>query len=64
MQLLRINHDPEWELLPVHELWEHERVQLGLRREGRARPSKAELRRRRTVSHESSSRSFHSPIFP
>jgi len=26
MQLLRLDHDAEWELLPVHELREYERV--------------------------------------
>jgi hypothetical protein len=29
MQLLRIDHDQKWKLLPVHELREYERVQLG-----------------------------------
>src|SRR5258708_6989402 len=28
MQLLRLDHDAEWELLPVHELREHEQVLL------------------------------------
>jgi len=28
VQLLRLDHDAQWELLPVHELWEHKRVQL------------------------------------
>jgi hypothetical protein len=28
MQLLRLDHDAERELLSVHELWEHEWVQL------------------------------------
>ena len=28
MQLLRLDHDAQWELLPLHELREHERVQL------------------------------------
>jgi hypothetical protein len=26
MQLLRLNHDAQWELLPLHELREHERM--------------------------------------
>jgi len=26
MQLLRLDHDQKWKLLPVHELWEYERV--------------------------------------
>jgi hypothetical protein len=30
VQLLRQHYDAEWELLPVRELWEHERVQLSL----------------------------------
>lgn len=30
MQLLRINHDQERKLLPLHELRQHKRVQLGL----------------------------------
>ena len=30
LQLLRIHHDPQWKLLPVRELREYERVQLGL----------------------------------
>ena len=29
LQLLRIHHDPQWKLLPVRELREYERVQLG-----------------------------------
>jgi len=28
MQLLRIDHDQKWKLLPLHELREYERVQL------------------------------------
>ncbi len=28
MQFLRLDHDAQWQLLPLHELWQHERLQL------------------------------------
>ncbi len=36
LQLLRINHDPEWKLLSLHELREHQRVLIGFALKGRA----------------------------
>jgi hypothetical protein len=43
MQLLRLDHDAQWELLPVHELREHERLQLNgsCRDESLTRPNGA-----------------------
>ena len=40
------NHDEKWKLLPVHELWEHERMFVGKGLSGRvAHPTTSNPRR-------------------
>ena len=60
LQLLRLDHDQKWKLLPVHELWQHQRVFVGNLEvvmgknncddglDGRCRDADGEIRRKRS----------------